>query len=753
MKKALFANCAAMALGAVIGVAPGISRAQDAPKADAPDAVGEVVVSARRVTENLEKVPVADTVVSSKDLKHQDIQDYNDLAATVPSLTSFSTYRDNFSVAIRGQGGGVGGAGAAVETYFDEVPLPRNRNNASGGGGPGSFFDLDSVEVLKGPQGTLFGRNSTGGAVLLTTKKPTNDFDGYIEGGYGSYNNRELSGAVNLPIVDDKLLLRIAATTRDRDGFTHTDSAPGYPNGKWLDSTSYDVVRATLTFKPTDKIKNDIVVDSDNSNNSAPSNILAYVSPGSLAAKLYPGIFQVLAEQQKLGPRDQAAISSDQSSHKYTLTASDVFSYEVTPNFTLRNLFSYSHEANSQVIDADGTIYPIFASQKVISPFYNDLITEEVQARGQAFDNRLKWSTGLYLDSNPLPAYTDSVYVALGTPSLTVMRTGGNTQAVYGQASYAITDKLTATAGLRQTWTFNQAQSRIGLSPTTGACGAPPAGTDATCTVSRSGRTSATTWTLGLDYQLTNNTLAYVASRRGFRDGGFNTSVTDPSLYAYAPEFVTDEEIGVKSTYQLFGDVRARTNADIYHQDYDAVQVSLEALQNGALISYTGNGGDARIWGAEFEGWLYPTRNLEFSANFDWLDFAYTRLNPNAQTALILAQQTNGRPKWKYGFGGRYHLPLGDRVGEVSLGANWNWIGQNGDNSVPLGVRPAYGLLNISADWDGIAGKPIDLSFFMTNALDKVYEVGGYVFPSFGTTTITYGEPRMVGFRVRYSFH
>ncbi len=751
MKQALFSTCAAIGLGAAICAAPGLSRAEDAPTTPPSNAVGEVVVSARRVAENLEKVPVADTVVSTAELKHQDIQDYNDLAALVPSLTSFSTYRDNFSVAIRGQGGGGAGAGSAVETYFDEVPLPRNRNNASGGGGPGSFFDLGSVEVLKGPQGTLFGRNSTGGAVLITTKKPTNDFEGYVEGGYGSYNNREVSAAVNLPIIADKLLLRVAAMARDRDGFTHVDSAPGYPNGKWLDSISYDVVRATLTFKPTEKLKNDIVVDSDNSNNSAPSNILAYVNPTGLAAKLYPGILQVLAQQAQLGPRDQAAISSDQSSHKYTLTALDALNYELTPNITLRNLFSYSHEANSQVIDADGSIYPVFASQRVDVPFYNDLLTEEVQARGQAFANRLKWSAGVYLDTNPLPTFTHSLYVAAGSSSLTIMRNGGNTQAVYGQASYALTDKLTATAGVRQTWTFSQAQSKVGISPVTGLC-TPSATTDANCLAARSGRHAATTYTLGLDYQLTNNTLVYVASRRGFRDGGFNTSVTDPSLFAYAPEFVTDEEVGVKSTYQLFGDVRARTNADIYHQDYNGVQVTLTGLQNGVLTGYTGNGGDARVWGAEFEGWLYLTRNLDLNANFDWLDFAYTRLNPNANVAAILPLQTQGRPRWKYDLGARYHMPLGG-MGEASLGANWNWIGQNGDNTLPFGVRPAYGLLNISADLDGIAGKPIDLSFFMTNALDKVYAVGGYVFASFGTTTVTYGEPRMVGFRVRYTFH
>ncbi len=767
MRKILLASSAMAGLAVAVMATP-VSAGADAATAtatttpvtatatatapDQPVAVGEVVVSARRVRENLEKVPVADTVISSAALSRQDISDYNDLAALVPSLTSFSTYRDNFSVAIRGQGGGGTGAGAAVETYFDEAPLPRNRNNASGGGGPGTFFDLEAVEVLKGPQGTLFGRNSTGGAVLLTTAKPTSEFGGYIEGGYGSYNNREISGAVNIPLFDDRLLVRLAAMGRDRDGFTHVDSAPGFPNGKWLDSTSYGVGRLTVIFKPTDKITNQIVVDSDNSNNSAPSNILAYVAPGSLAAKLYPGIFQVLAQQQQLGPREQAAISSDQSSHKYTLTALDVLSYELTPNITLRNLMSYSHEANSQVIDADGSVYPVFASQRVDIPFYNNILTEEVQARGQSFSNRLKWSTGVYLDDNPPPDYTHSLYVALGSPSLTINSSGGNTTAVYGQASYAITDKLTFTGGLRQTWTYSVAKSKIGISPVTDAC-KPSAVTDANCLSSRSGRTTATTWTLGLDYQLADNTLVYVASRRGFRDGGFNTSVTNPSLYAYAPEYVIDEEIGVKSTYHLFGDMKARTNADIYHQDYTGVQVALTNLSNGVLTGYTGNGGDARIWGAEFEGWLYPIRNLELSANFDWLDFAYTHLNPNAAAASILALQTQGRPKWKYGFGARYRLPLLENLGDASVGANWNWIGRNGDNSLPFGVRPAYGLLNLSANLDGIAGKPIDLSFYMTNALDKAYEVGGYVLPSLGTTTITYGEPRMFGFRLRYSFH
>ncbi len=606
--------------------------------------------------------------------------------------------------------------------------------------------------MLKGPQGTLFGRNSTGGAVLFSTKKPTDSFEGYIEGGYGDYNDREVSAVLNIPLMDDKLLVRIGGLGRSTDGYTHVDSLPGFPNGKWLDSTSYGVGRISVTFKPTSQLTNTIVVDSENSNNSAPSNILSYVAPGSLAAKLYPGIFQVLAQQRRLGPREQAALSSDQSSHKYEMTAVDTLNYRLTPSITLRNLFSYSHEANSQVIDADGTTYPIFASQRVDIPYYNNLFTEEVQARGQAFADRLKWSTGVYLDRNPLPPLSHSLYVTLGSPSLTINTTGGRTEAIYGQASFAITDKLTATAGLRETWNHLEGKTRTGVNPTTNAC-KPSALTDATCTISRQDDFSALTWTLGLDYQVTQDAMVYVASRRGFRDGGFNTSINDASLFSYNPEFVTDEEVGLKSTYYLFGDVTARTNADVYHQDYSAVQVALLELLNGTLTGYTGNGGDAGIWGTEFEGWLYPTRHLELSANFDYLDFAFTHLNPNVNAKSILAQQSNGRPRWKYGFGARYHMPLGDALGDMSVGANWNWVGQNGDNSLPMGMRPAYGLLNLSADWNGIAGKPVDLSFFATNALNATYQVGGYVIASLGTTTTTYGPPRMFGFRLRYSFH
>jgi iron complex outermembrane recepter protein len=190
------------------------------------------------------------------------------------------------------------------------VPIPTDYDGQIAGG-PGLFFDLENAQVLKGPQGTLFGRNTMGGAVLLQTARLTNDFGGRLQVGYGNYNDREIDGEINLPIIGDKLLARVAFSGQVRDGFTDVQSMPGYPNGTDLDNRDAKSVRGTVTFKPTDSFQNDAILTYQEYTSHGSADFLTAVDPAGAAAAMYPNLLALLAQQQALGARTHIPLENE----------------------------------------------------------------------------------------------------------------------------------------------------------------------------------------------------------------------------------------------------------------------------------------------------------------------------------------------------------------------------------------------------------------------------------------------------------
>src|ERR1700733_1967522 len=273
-------------------------------QADQPSAstgnLEEIVVTARRKEEKLQSVPVAITAFTPAALQEDHIESASDLAHRVPALVSSQETRGEQVVYLRGQGpnGGQGGAPGVV-TYFSEVPFYAS--------GPGIYFDLDNLQVLRGPQGTLFGRNTTGGAVLFEPKRPTNNFEGYLQAQFGDYNLHAEEGAVNIPIIDDKLMVRAAFNIDQRDGFTHD-----YTTGKDLDNRDYWAFRLGVTWRPTDDLENYIVYDSLYSHTNGTGIELQAINPSRTTAFAQtfcpvtgpcPLEEKFLAEQAAVGPR------------------------------------------------------------------------------------------------------------------------------------------------------------------------------------------------------------------------------------------------------------------------------------------------------------------------------------------------------------------------------------------------------------------------------------------------------------------
>jgi iron complex outermembrane receptor protein len=727
---------------------PTLQAADDATTEDRKNpALEEVIVTARRREENAQKVPIAITAISPQAMQDNNVTTIQDVQFLVPSLTATTGnvgQRDTANVAIRGQGYGSIAGQPAVAMYLNEVPLPTDFDGQIAGG-PGLLFDMENMQVLKGPQGTLFGRNTMGGAILLQTARPTDDFGGRLQVGYGNYNDREIDGEINLPIIDDKLLTRIAFNRQIRDGFSFVQSTTGYPNGIDLDNRDTKSVRGTVTFKPVDGFQNDTIVTYQEYTSHGSADFLTAVDPAGAAATTYPTLLSLLAEQQALGARKHIPEDSDLNGTGGSLLAvQNITKVNLTDTLVFRNIFGFDRAVFNYLANLFGTVLPIF---NVVDDRYPvNQLTDEMQLQGKSFGGRLDWVVGgFYSDQGPpdhsvFPRLAVQILQPAGTP-LNVdaldeeRRLLIRSKAVFTQGTYDLSDVisgLTLTAGLRETW-----DDRMDSTISGGILS------------SIASTSSAPTYTAALDYQVVPDTSVYFTSRRGYRAGG-STIASNGVTFPFSPEYVTDFEVGVKSDWKV-GEVPVRTNADVYYQDYSNIQVNQlipYAGQAGGL-NITSNAAGARLWGAELEAEAILTKSFQVGVNYSNLSFKYTKFAAGVDSASLIAGETANRIPHEYGVNARYQLPVPDPVGDISIKANWHWQAQFGD-FLGTGQIPAYGLLNMSMNWDKVAGRPVDIQLFVSNALNKTYENGGIGF--LGVTERTYGDPRLYGIRVAYRF-
>ncbi|MEG8019606.1 TonB-dependent receptor plug domain-containing protein [Sphingomonas sp. LR55] len=256
------------AIGPAGHFSPGAAPSDPGPATVATDTGAEIIVTAQRRSETLERTPVAISVVSADTLVERAITTETDLQSAVPGLTVKTGQNENqLNFSLRGQSvDPFSSSRPSVLPYFNEVQV--------GGVGGTALYDLSSVQVLKGPQGTLFGRNSTGGAVLYTSQKPTVDFGGYLVARVGNFSARQLEGALNVPLVSDVALLRVAGQFQRRDGFQRN-----LYRDERLGEIRRENVRVSLTLKPSSQLSNDLVVDYGHSNGNSLSSVVYNVLP------------------------------------------------------------------------------------------------------------------------------------------------------------------------------------------------------------------------------------------------------------------------------------------------------------------------------------------------------------------------------------------------------------------------------------------------------------------------------------------
>jgi iron complex outermembrane receptor protein len=658
-----------------------------------------------------------------------------------------------------GPGAVLAGGGGGVVAYFAEVPT-----NAAG---PGLFYDLENVQVAKGPQGTLFGKNTTGGVILFVPRKPTNDFEGFIEASGGNYNMKSATAAINVPVVDDRLLVRLAAQVQKRDGFT-VDRGPIFP-GKDYDNRDYWAARLSVVWRPIESVENYTIFSAFHSNEHGDGFVLSAVNPtGPFAASLLP----ILAQQQAAGVRS-TALSDDEIDKRYNYGIINTTRWSISDAAQFKNIFSYQVQKWRNSEDVDGTTLIL---DDLVAPrtggWHTQVgtYTEEPQLQGTAFHGNLKWTAGVYYeDGRNIAAQPYEVDVAEGNFVILQSNQTNSEQSrgAYIQTTYDLgavsngLDGLKLTTGYRYT-RDNFAYGIGAHSPSLGNACLTSSGTypQTDCFFASSGSSTGESWTVGLDYQLTTDTLLYVRSSKGYVPGGFNPSfgftpggVSTPQ-FRFAPESAVDVELGLKSEFMVWN-IPAQIDADVFHSDFKDIQrLVSETLPGGVQSNFTANASKAEIDGFEFQGSIAPVKNLKVAASYSYNRGTYTKIDPAAAPSLV-GIPFGYLPANKASVTTTYTLPLDAAIGELGIGASYSYQSKFFDAPAvqPLDYIAGYGLVNLNLSWNGIMRSAFDASFFISNATDRTYRVGQYSnYVSDGRITSFYGEPRMFGVDLRYRF-
>ena len=746
---------------------------QSSPAQAAERALEEILVTARKRVESIQDVPVAVSTFSEQQIERQTIQEFTDFQAQMPGLYVRTEQHDPSiaRVSIRGQqqADSLLTTDASVGVYVDGVSLPRQAGLNS------NLFDLERIEVLKGPQGTLYGRNTTGGAVNVIARKP--DYEGvhgYLTGSFGNENYTQFSGAINLPL-SDTAAARLAVQKTDQDGWGQSRLT----GQEYYDQDEL-FVRGSLMLDPSERVN--ILLQVDYLDIDEGGAIEKLLQPGGNLTNGLPFTGALSAGTELLGPaasfEDQvnagfAALqgfadgdlyNTDGDADKFaeaTLYGGGLtISVDLTDNIEFKSVTGYRNWETSQLLDLDGTpfvlLHPVLAVDA-------DFFSQELQLSGST-DN-LEWVFGGYysLEEGVDGSQTLAVAAINPTRNITEGEVTNTSIAVFAQGTYSISDSLNLTAGVR--WTeeekelTNKNRLEDAASGTLLACRVPPGNIPLDqCAVDSSDKFSDPSWLLSLDYRISDQLMVYASNSRGFRGGGQNLRADGADVAAaqpFAPETATSYEVGIKGD---FADSLLRLNAAAFFVDYEDIQqtIIVPGSAAGSVVTVLTNAAEAEIKGFEVEAWLNPTENFSLFATAGFLDFEYKDFSSFAQDGVTLVDRSDEGttlPDWQVSLSAQYNVPVGDN----ELGFQLDYFWTDDYNTDPSSTLPddvsqdAFGRWNARIDYR----MPGDLtiSAWGKNLTDEEYITTTTDFTgNLGWTISVVGAPRSFGITVNKKF-
>lgn len=795
--RSLFMTSTVLAAGLVIS---GAAQAQSVPaeeeKAD-QGGIAEIIVTARKSSENIQSVPVAVTALSADDLASKQVLEVTDLARTAPSLTVSTGGTGPASIiylAIRGQAQNSPNSlsDSSVGIYMDGVYVARPIVGNLG------FLDMASAEVLRGPQGTLFGRNTTGGALNLTSNRPSDEYEGMLKVGFGNYNYKTIEGMVNAPL-SDAVGLRIAGRYGTRDGYFRNNQI-GYPQGS-IDKDF--VLRGTLVIAPVESnLKLTVIADFVRYADDGNATAVAAINPGVLSLPAY-GAFINSEFARFVSAAQLPAFTAANSKWTDTFSRPQTGDRQIDTlqnnnevdaiagtlewdlgGVNIKSITAYRKSFTDDSLDLHGfptSVNPFTpflpnATSGFISTYNNEQFSQELQLSGSA--GALDWQTGVYYFKESGDEQSRAFILGGVQSARTLSDYSSRSVGAFAQLNYNVTDALRVTGGFRYTWdkrTIDRKSTAnwrlpdnlevCTVGPNTGLTAAA-----APCTDPRSANFKYPAWTLGADYRVSDQLFLYAKTSGASMSGGFNSRfVPAPFTQQFDPEKVRDAEVGFKGD---FLDRRLRTNMAFFFAKQSNVQRIVNALVGTTLTQFVTNTGKVDAKGFEFEGTLLPWDGMELTGSLSYLDAKYVRgsRTENQGTAAVpilvdrSGEPVTQAPKWTWNVGATQTFPTS--FGEVSLHADYAYIAdramdaatartlaqggtQANINAVAIGnaasIVKGYGLLNgrIAINFDD---PDIELAFWGRNLTNQAWFTNVFNnYTGLGATVQYQGAPRTYG--------
>ena len=778
-----------------------ISMASPVVMADDGFVIEEVIVTAQKREQSLQDVPLSVQALGSDQLKQNSVSQLSDISALTPGF-SVANQQDGGSISIRGVSTLVIGTGFddSAPTYLDGVFLDNSLVLRE-------LADIERIEVLRGPQGTLFGRNAAAGAVNVTTVAPKDEFEASVEVGYGSEDLATVKGIINIPL-SDSVRLRASAAGRNRDGWL--DSTNG---GSDLYSQDHSAFRARLAWDISDSVSADFSADYYNQNDLQGVDV---VERGSGVSPIGFGTISPtgdIDDESLPTPRDPTTgqpIDPDNNAEVYGLAAT--FNIELADNLSLLSVTSFRKTDNDIVTNFIGAVDPTDAFTAISSNTDVNTDTYSQEFRLSGTSDSLDWFVGLnyyYQDTE----FVETVIASAGFGN--VGDQGGSTTetfsgALFGDVIFRLSDRLNLTVGAR----YSNDKKEIEYADTNVAdffntLGAvvvdgqvlnfdlDPSSPTAGSLIGTFDSDVEADWDdlsgrIVLDYQVTDDALVFAGVSTGYKSGGFNNALgngqeTDDPV---DKETAINYEIGAKTTWM---DGRLRANGSVFFTDYNDFQTQGTLPGQFAAVNLTA---DADILGAELDATFYATENLSFTLAVGYLDTEYTddvSAGPGGSLVLEEGQSLVRAPDFTTTLSTNYLLPLGD-AGNLRFNATYSYTESQRLTNDPADtlngavldgiavvnagagftlIDPAtaftfddsdlesgsFGVLNARVTYTPTSEK-WGVSVWATNLTDEAYRdnAGAIIFNSLlnlqaqALTGFTRNEPRMVGVEFTYNF-
>lgn len=713
----------------------------------------EVVVTAQKREQSMQGVPVAITALSSDSLKNAGVQTIEDVERLSPNTQLRASRATNTTLTayIRGigQNDPLWGFEPGVGLYIDDVYFARPQ------GAMLDVYDIERIEVLRGPQGSLYGKNTIGGAIKYVTKKIATEPEASIDVALGSYNQKDLTVSASLPLVADKVYLGATIAQFKRDGY----GTNAYTNGENYNK-DLTAGRLTLEFTPSDELFIRLAGDytEDTSNNRHGSRLTPSMQTGEAPHDAF----------------DSNAGAGDDQEVKNS-GANLVVEWDVSDRLTVKSTTAYREGSTRGFIDFDAT--PVNTFDAPVR-YDDDQFTQEFQIN-YTVDGLAVVGGLFYMDGNAEGAFDAIAGAALGgpaqepvnaVPSTFVAYTEGaadtKSKAAYVQANLDLSEALTLTVGGRYTQDKKDAtvyKSKLFTDGTAGGASSNFGGGDLAVLVVQSDFEDGDSWSkfnprVGLDWQMSEDTLVYASYAEGFKSGGINmradvTASPAGFSHVFEPEDAKSIELGIKSEFM---DNRIRLNAAVFRTKYDNVQITQTQLVGINFVPVVSTDNTEVINGLEAELTAQLTNNFSVVANLGLIDAEWDKfIDGLTGNDVGDMRSVSNVPETSGMVGINYDTEVTD--GTLTFSTSLSYTGAIA-MEVAIPDQPidedSYTLWNASVNWVS-TDEHWNVGLHARNLSDTEYRVAGYNFPNFlGDDEILgfYGAPRTVTLKVGYQF-